>query len=187
MRIIKGVAFRLGMVFTSAVLTFNGLYAIQEDPGGWRGSALLAVWVVPILLLAVVGWLWPRRAVALFGVLAVGVVLISGWATANPDEWADLEERIGALRGLVAFAVGAPTVALGWRRPAPAGGSWWRWVRSRCPGDRDGPAVRADFSHRRRAHLFGLLFLVAARLERRRDTELSSGEEVPAEGPSVVM
>ena len=132
-RIIRYVAFGWATVSTLLAATFTAVYAMN-DPGGWRGVALILVWLIPLALLSVAAARWPRRAVRPLTVAVAAVVLLELATVLLGTGWADVEGQLGPIRAVAVLTLAGPLAVLGLRRPFVAGQLSPRWAspRSRC-------------------------------------------------------
>lgn len=92
-----------------------------DDPGGWAAVGLVTSWLVPMLALCVLAWTRPSAATPVLAVLTALIVAMSLWLAVQPGGWRSVEDDVGPIRALAAFAVVVPLGLLGWRRPRPAG------------------------------------------------------------------
>ena len=107
-----------------AIGLFMGMFIIGEtltDPGGWRGIGLVALWLVPLVVVAAFAWLRPRWAQWLLGTLTAVVVGLLVWSAVAPQTWRDFENNNGPILAIAVFALAIPLTVLGWHRPLPAG------------------------------------------------------------------
>lgn len=118
--VIRYVAFSVLATFTVAASLFTIGYALDE-PGGWPGAWSVAAWLVPLLLLAVMSWRWPQRAVPVLCVAAAAVVLLNAVAFVAGTDWGAFEDRVGPVRAIAAFTVAGPLAVLGLRHAVAAG------------------------------------------------------------------
>jgi hypothetical protein len=114
-----GAALGLGITFTAVF----GLFVAGEtvsDVGGWRAVGLIALWLVPLLVLATAAWFRPQSSVTLLA----GAVAIAGglyvWSALDPMAWSGFEDEHGPVRTLASMTLFAPIVLLGRKRPRPA-------------------------------------------------------------------
>jgi hypothetical protein len=119
-RVLRRSAFGLMAVF--AVLF--GAFVVGEtmsDPGGWVGAGLVALWLVPLGVAAVVAWRWPAIATLVLAGVVAAALAMSVWYALEPDEWNAFEDRTGPVRTIAVFAASACVAVLGLKRPAAAG------------------------------------------------------------------
>jgi hypothetical protein len=164
--VLRYVAFSLMVLFTVVGSLFTAAYAL-DDPGGWRGALLVAGWLVPLTVLAVVAWRWPARAVPALAVATCAVVLLHGWAFIAGSEWGAVEDRIGPIRAVAAFSVAGPLAVLGLRRAAAAG--WSMLALGLLPAvvsARVGPGSSPVFLVAGAVTVAGLLYLLSSRFDR---------------------
>lgn len=115
---------RLGFDVMAVCSTFAGLFIVGEtlsDPGGWEGVGLLALWVVPLVAVAAVGWFLPAVAAKLFPALVAVVVGLSVWFAIDPDAWRSFEDGNGPVRAIATFALASALGLYGLRRTGAAG------------------------------------------------------------------
>ena len=104
-------------------MAFFGLFIIGEtlsDPGGWVGGALVASWLVPLVLLTVFASRRPDRATPVLLTLTGLLLALGVWAAISPS-WGDFEDTHGPVRAVVAFALAVPVLALARHRPRLGG------------------------------------------------------------------
>jgi hypothetical protein len=142
-------------------------YALDE-PGGWPGLGIVAVWLAPLLLLAVMAWRWPRRAVPVLCVAAAAVVLLDVVALVVGADWGGFEDRVGPVRAIAAFTVAGPLAVLGLRHAVAAG--WALLAIGAVPaalsmlvGPGSAPLLLIGVA----LTLAGLLYLLSSRFNRR--------------------
>lgn len=108
------------LAFTAACTAVIGLFLAGDaiaDPGGWRAAGLIALWLVPLALLAALAWWRPGWATAALAVLAAWVIALAGWYAADPAGWAGYENQHGPVRAVASFVLLLPAALAGWRRP----------------------------------------------------------------------
>jgi hypothetical protein len=120
-KILRRVGLALMLLWGTLASLFISGYAFEDLP---LASAILetAAWVVPMLVLLVVGWRAPEPIAIRVLAAAVGVLGV-GW-TANlaaPEWWARLFDTVGPVLAVAGIAVTVPLAALGQRRPLLAG------------------------------------------------------------------
>lgn len=112
--------FVVGAAFVGIAALFVAGSALT-DPGGWVGVGMTAVWLAPLVALAVLALLRPRPAVPVL----VGTVLLplafGAWSLVDPAGARDWENRIGPVSLVVLLVVSAGLVTLGLSRPTLAG------------------------------------------------------------------
>ncbi len=91
------------------------------DPGGWAAVGYIAMWAVPMAVLAALAWFRPSLATIVFAALMVGMLGLYVWSAVADEAWAEFEDSVGPARTIVAFAIAAPLALLGWKRPFAAG------------------------------------------------------------------
>jgi hypothetical protein len=119
-RVFRYVAFSLMVLFTAVASLFTAANAM-DDPGGWQGAAFVAAWLVPLVVLAAVAWRSPAHAVPVLWTATGLVVLLDVWAFVAGSAWGAVEDRVGPIRAVAAFAVAGPLAVLGLRLAAAAG------------------------------------------------------------------
>jgi hypothetical protein len=171
-RLARACALSLAILFS----VFAGLFIVgetAEDPGGAAALALVASWLVPMVLLMALAWWWPRAAGWVLGIAVVAVVALGLWYAADPQWWRTLEDDRGPVRAVLVFALSLPLALLAWRRPRVGGALLV--VLGVVPGllallstgrGGSGSAVVAASSP---AAVIGALFLLSAWLEQRGD------------------
>jgi hypothetical protein len=100
---------------------FGCLFVIGEtfdDPGGWRAVALVASWLVPLVLLA---WFALRRPDAAEPVLVVATILVAGFSLADAAIGIVPRDNWGPMVAVAVFALGLALAFLGLHRPSRAG------------------------------------------------------------------
>lgn len=115
---------RIGAWGLVAFAALFGLFAAGyafEDPGGWAAVGLVALYVVPAVLLAVVAWRWPQRAmvtvVPVVAVIALAWVALPLFAEAVRGWFDDVGPVFALATGVAAVAL----AVLGLHRPGLAG------------------------------------------------------------------
>lgn len=93
-----------------------------NDPGGWPGVGLIAMWGVPLVALAALSWRKPELASRIAGGVVIGVVALDSWAAFGPSRSASFERGIGPVRAIITFALAGVLAVLAAKRPARAGG-----------------------------------------------------------------
>lgn len=96
-----------------------GLFVIGEtvdEPGGWQAVGLIAAWLVPLAVLAVLAWRRPEAAGWVLGGLTGVVVLGAVWFAVAPEAVRGLENHVGPVRALAVFVVSAALGVLGLAR-----------------------------------------------------------------------
>lgn len=101
-----------------------GLFAAGyafEDPGGWQAVGMVATFVVPAVLLALVAWRWPHKAT--YTVLPVVVVVALAWVALPlfPDTVRDWFDRVGPVLAMATTVAAVVLAVLGLHRPGLAG------------------------------------------------------------------
>jgi hypothetical protein len=134
---------RTGFLLMAASADFFALFvagAFLTHPGGWSGLASVASW--PAAMLAVAGWPWPQRAVAVFAALTAAVIALEVWCAINPHGWRSFEDEHGPVSMIATFVVvarsqgpllaGRASTAVGVGHPGAGRGErpWWRRVRA---------------------------------------------------------
>lgn len=92
-----------------------------NDPGGWSGIGLIALWGVPLVALAALSWRKPDLASRIVGGAVIGVVALDSWAAFGPSGSASFEHGIGPVRAIVTFALAGVLAVLAVKRTARAG------------------------------------------------------------------
>ncbi len=108
------------LVFIAACTAVITLFLAGDtiaDPGGWQTAALIALWLVPLAVLAVLAWWQPGWATAVLAILLAGAVALAVWYAADPAAWIGYENQHGPVRAVVSFVLLLPAGLLGWRRP----------------------------------------------------------------------
>lgn len=111
--VLMGVEVMFGTIFIAG-------YALA-DPGGWKGAALVSLWLVPLAVLCALAWRRPDVAAPLLAGLTALVVALSVWFAFGDAAWRSFEDRNGPVRALAVFVVAGAVAVLGWWRPASAG------------------------------------------------------------------
>ncbi len=123
---VEPVAFLRAMALSLAVLftLFAGLFIVGEtadDPGGGAAVALVAAWLVPMIVLVLLAWRWPGVAGVVLGVLVAVIVASGVWYALDTDAWRAFEDSHGPVRAVAVFALSLPLAVLAWRRPVLGG------------------------------------------------------------------
>ncbi len=181
--------------FAGVATLFVGLFVVGEtftDPGGWRALLLVLAWLVPLVVLAAVAWYRPALAVPVLGAATLVSLAVAVWDAVDPNGWRSFEDTAGPVRGLLVFAVLAPTALLGWRRPLTGG--VLLLVQSAVPLLLAGLAGEGGFGHvgsvqglAAPALITGILFLLAAAAGWRRRPATGGPGPRPGAGDSTVM
>jgi hypothetical protein len=174
-RVLRYVAFILMVLFTVTASSLTAAYAM-DDPGGWRGAALIAAWLVPLILLTIVAWRSPTQAVPVLAVATGLVVLLHAWAFIAGPAWGPVEDRIGPVRAVAAFTVAGPLAVLGLRRAAAAG--WAMLALGLLPAvlsARVGPGSSPVLLVTVLVTTAGLLYLLSARFDQSMDADQRQG------------
>jgi hypothetical protein len=163
---------KAGLILMGAFSTFLALFIAGDtftDPGGWVAVGYVALWAVPIALLAALAWFRPSLATIVFAGLIVGMFGLFVWSAIAADAWSEYEDSVGPVRTIVAFAIAAPLALLGWKRPFAAGVMLLLLaVPSAILTAAGGGAISVTiFVATSPASVTGILYLLAARFERR--------------------
>ena len=108
------------LAFTAACTAVIGLFLAGEtiaDPGGWQAVGLIALWLVPLAVLAGLAWYQPGWGAAALAVLLAGAIAAAGWYAADPSGWIGYENQHGPVRAVISFILLLPAGLAGWRRP----------------------------------------------------------------------
>ena len=114
------VGFLIGSGFIGLIVLFVAGSALS-DPGGWRGVALTATWLLP---LAGLSWLALVRPTGAVGVLTVLTLLPLGfgvWNLVDHDGVRGWEDSHGPVSLVLLVTLAAGLVVLGYARPMVAG------------------------------------------------------------------
>ena len=114
---------RAGFAVMAVNVVLVGVFVIGEavdDPGGWPAVVLVASWLVPLAVLAVLAWRRPGPATWVLGVLAGAVAIGAVWSALDPQAARALEDDAGPVRALAVFVVAAALGVLGLARTRPA-------------------------------------------------------------------
>lgn len=177
----------IGMVLVFTVLggMFTAGYAL-DDPGGAVGIALVASWLVPMLVLSWFAWRAPLRTLPWLVVACLVPVGLAVYSAVDVPGFRDAMDDLGPVPAIALLVLGPPIVLLGRVRPlvaaglaavvtivAPvimvAGGAFADGGRPAVPPS----TVVAGFP----LLVAGVLLLVAAVLRRR--------EDAPPDGPAA--
>lgn len=119
-----GPALRTAALAVAGVFVgFFGLFVVGEtftDPGGWVALGLVASWLVPLVALTVFASRRPDRAVPVLLTLTGLLLALGVWGAISPA-LGDFEDTHGPVRGIVAFALAVPVLALARQRPQLGG------------------------------------------------------------------
>lgn len=107
-------------LFVVMAAVFTAAEAL-DDPGGWSGIGLIALWAVPLVALAVLSWRRPDPTSLIVGGVVVGVAGMDSWAAFAPHQWSSFEHGLGPVRAIVTFAVAGVLTVLAIKRTARAG------------------------------------------------------------------
>jgi small-conductance mechanosensitive channel len=115
---------RIGAWGLVAFAALFGLFAAGyafEDPGGWAAVGLVALYVVPAVLLAVVAWRWPQRAMVT--VVPVVAVIALAWVALPlfPEAVRGWFDDVGPVFALATGVAAVALAVLGLHRPGLAG------------------------------------------------------------------
>lgn len=181
--------------FAGVATLFVGLFIVGEtftDPGGWQAFLLVLAWLVPLVVLAAVAWYRPALAVPLLGAATLLILAVAVWDAVDPSGWRSFQDTAGPVRGLLVFAVLAPTALLGWRRPLTGG--VLLLVQSAVPLLLAGLTDDGGFRHAGSlqalaapALITAILFLVSAAAGWHRRRATGGPGPRPASGDSTVM
>lgn len=112
--------FVVGTAFVGIAALFVAGSALT-DPGGWLGVGMTAVWLVPLVALAVLALLRPRQAVPVLVGTALLPLAFGAWSLVDPTGARDWENGIGPVSLVVLLVVSAGLVTIGLSRPTFAG------------------------------------------------------------------
>ena len=115
---------RMALGLTAAYTALVGLFVAGEilaDPGGWEGVGLVALWLVPLVVLGLLGWFRPDAARIPLTVATAAVVAVSIWYAIADRSWRSFENSHGPVRAIASFALCAALGAYGYRRPLRGG------------------------------------------------------------------
>ncbi len=115
-RILRIVA----LVWAAAITTLAGAFAAGEalaDPGGLAGVAMVALWVVPLVILLVLALRDPERALPLLAAVVLGVAVLAVWQATTPRTF----DRMGPVAAIASLVPLLPLAVSGRRRPWAAG------------------------------------------------------------------
>lgn len=115
---------RMALGLTAAYTALVGLFVAGEiltDPGGGEGVGLVALWLVPLVVLGLLGWFRPDAARIPLTVLTGAVVAMSLWYAIADQSWQSFENSHGPVRAIASFALCAALGAFGYRRPLRGG------------------------------------------------------------------
>lgn len=113
-----------GFVVMASYVGFVGLTVAGDtmvDPGGWKGLALTAAWLLPMLLLCVLAYFRPSVAVPVLAVAACVPVVLGALELWDYARWQAWEERTGPVSLVLALVVAAAAAVVGLSRPTAAG------------------------------------------------------------------
>lgn len=113
----------IGMVLGFTVLggMFTAGYAL-DDPGGAAGVALVAAWLVPMLVLSWFAWRAPLRTLPWLVVATLVPVGLAVWSAFDTPGFRDALDEIGPVPAVALIVLGPPIVLLGRVRPLAAAG-----------------------------------------------------------------
>ena len=109
------------MMFMGAFFCAFVVGETRSDPGGFVGVGLVAIWAVPLAVLASFAWRSPDRAAGVFKVLTGAVVLLSLWHLVDRAGWSSFENEHGPVRAIAIFALLLALSFFAWRRPRLGG------------------------------------------------------------------
>ena len=118
-RLLRGTGFGFMGFFVGVFGAFIVAETIN-DPGGWKGAGLVASWLVPLVILALMAWLRPNLAGWILIPLVAIVVGLSIWFAIDPVGWRSFENRNGPVRVVLTFALSAPLALWGLRQTMQA-------------------------------------------------------------------
>ncbi|KRE77402.1 hypothetical protein [Arthrobacter sp. Soil763] len=107
-------------VFTVFAGAFIGGYAM-EAPGGSAGLLMVLAWAVPMLVLAVLAWLWPAATAPLLMALTAALIAVGVWFALDPATARGLQDANGPVLAVGVVALAFPAAVLGLKRTGPAG------------------------------------------------------------------
>lgn len=113
-----------GLILAAMYVALFGLFVVGEafaDPGGWTAAALVALWVVPSGLLALLAWRRPETAGLVLVVLVATMALVYLWSVLVPTAWETFEDQAGPVRAVATLALAAPVSVLAVRHVRDAG------------------------------------------------------------------
>lgn len=113
-----------GMIVAGVYVVLFTLFIAGEaltDTGEWAGMALVAAWLVPMVLLSLLAWRRPDVARPALVVLVVAMAGLYAWSALAPDVWRAFEDATGPVRGIMTLALTAPLAVLAGRYVRDAG------------------------------------------------------------------
>jgi hypothetical protein len=113
-----------GFGLVAAVAGFFALFVVGDtltDPGGWRGVALVAAWLLPLAACCAIAWWRPDAGVLLLAVLTAVVLAWDVWVAIAPTAWRRFEDENGPVHAIAVLAVTAAVALLGLNRTRAAG------------------------------------------------------------------
>ena len=107
---------RAGFAVMTVLAVLAGVFVVGEsfgDPGGLRAVGLIAAWLVPLVVLAVLAWRRPEWAGWVLGSLTGVMVIGAVWFAVDPQAARELEDDVGPVRALAVFVVAAALAVFG--------------------------------------------------------------------------
>jgi hypothetical protein len=108
-------------IFYAVIGTIFIIGETVTDPGGMKAVGLIALWSVPMLLVAALSWFVPRPMPTVMTVLVALSVGMNLWYLSDAKSWHQFENTNGPIRAVVLFALCVALGVYGYRRPGVAG------------------------------------------------------------------
>lgn len=111
---------RTALAAMSVSTALIGLFIASEaltDPGGWRATALVSAWLVPLAALSVLAWYRPAWAGAVLGAAVAGAAALAIWFAVDPGGLRAFEDHTGPVRAVLTVVLAMPVTLFGWHRP----------------------------------------------------------------------
>jgi hypothetical protein len=113
------IAMVLGFTVLGGVFTAG--YAL-DDPGGAAGVALVASWLVPLLVLSWFAWRAPLRTLPWLVAACLVPLGLAVWSAFDTPGFRDALDEVGPVPAVALIVLGPPIVLLGRVRPLVAAG-----------------------------------------------------------------
>jgi hypothetical protein len=119
-KVLRWCAFSLLAMFG----LLGSLFVVGEtmtDPGGVKGTLLVAAWMVPMAAACIVCLVWPRFGSWVAGVMLALIAGLWAWYAIAPEAWDTFMDDRGPVIAIATFALGLPLAFLGLHEPRRAG------------------------------------------------------------------
>ena len=111
----------------SIMAAFGGFVVLMlagesiQDPGGWRSVGLIGSWLVPLIVLCLLGYYRPEIGLPVLAVAALAPVAFGVLLLLDYDRWREFEDSVGPVSLVLSLVVDIGLACAGLHRPWAAG------------------------------------------------------------------